>query len=84
MIAFPSVAGFTLYYCVQHRAQPRYPYGLCGPFASEAEATNALERLATMFPAAALCIEAAGFADEAGPMLVQDNGRARQQMEGRA
>lgn len=81
MTAFHNVAGFTLYYCVQHRAQPRYPYGLCGPFASKAEASNALGRLATVFPAAALCIEAAGFADDAGPMLAQDNGRARQQME---
>lgn len=84
MTTFPNAAGFTLYYYVQHSAQLRYPYGLCGPFASEAEASDALGRLAAMFPAASLRIEAAGFADDAGPMLAQDNGRARQQMEGHA
>lgn len=84
MIAFPNVAGFTLYYYVQHSARPRYPYGLCGPFSSQAEASDAMGRLAAMFPAAALRIEAAGFTGDAGPMLVQDNGLARQQMEGHA
>ncbi|MCY1454701.1 hypothetical protein D9M71_717840 [compost metagenome] len=57
---------------------------MCGPFASKAEASEALERIAAMFPAAALRIEAGGFDGDASPMLAQDNGRARQQMEGRA
>ncbi len=84
MTAFPSFGGFTLYYCVQHSAQPRYPYGLCGPFTSKAAASEALERLATVLPAAALRIEAAGFAGDAGPMLMQDTGSTRQQMAGHA
>lgn len=83
MTTFPIVAGFTLYYCVQHSARPRYPYGLYGPFASKAEASEALGRIAAVFPAAALHIEAGGFDGDAGPMLAQDNCRARQQMEGR-
>lgn len=84
MTAFPRIAGFTLYYCVQHGAQPRYPYGLCGPFASEVEASDAMGRLSAVFPATALRIEVGGFAGEVCSMLAKDNGLARQQMESRA
>ncbi len=80
MTAFPSAAGFTLYHYVQHSDQPRYPYGLCGPFTSEAEASEALERIAAVFPSASLHIEEAGFAGDAGPMLAQAHDHARQRL----
>ncbi|WP_455232143.1 hypothetical protein [Geopseudomonas aromaticivorans] len=80
MIAFPIAAGFSLYHYVQHSDQPRYPYGVCGPFTSEAEAAEALERIAAVFPAAALHIEEAGFAGDAGQMLAQANTHARQRL----
>lgn len=81
MTAFPSFGGFTTYHFVQHSAQPRYPYGLCGPFASEAEASEALERIAAVFPAAGLHIEKACFYAAAGPVLAQANAHARQRLE---
>ncbi len=77
---FRSSGGFTLYHYVQHSDQPRYPYGLCGPLISEAEASEALERIAAVFPAAALHIEEAGFAGDAGQMLAQDHAHARQRL----
>ncbi|SFP27493.1 hypothetical protein SAMN05216229_101259 [Geopseudomonas sagittaria] len=80
MIAFTIAGGFSLYHYVQHSDQPRYPYGVCGPFTTEAEASEALERITAVFPAAALHIEEAGFAGDAGAMLAQDHANARQRL----
>lgn len=79
-IAFPCASGYTLYHYVQHSDQPRYPYGLCGPFTTEAEASEALERIAAVFPAAALHIEEASITSRAAPMLAQDHAHARQRL----
>lgn len=81
MTAFAQAGGFTLYHYVQHSDCPRYPYGLCGPFATEVEAAEALERIAATFPTTALHIERAGFADSASRMLTTDNAKARQRLE---
>ena len=78
---FAQSGGFTLYHYVQHADSPRYPYGLCGPFATEADAAEALERIAATFPAAALQIEQGGFAGDASQMLAKDNAAARQRLE---
>ncbi len=77
MSIFTQAGGFTLYHYVQHSDSPRYPYGLCGPFASETEADEALERITTAFPAVEFHIEQAGFAGNAHQMLSQDNAKAR-------
>ena len=81
MIAFAQVGGFTQYHYVQHADSPRYPYGLCGPFGTEADAADALERIAATFPDAALQIELGGFAGDASQMLAKDNAAARQRLE---
>ena len=81
MTTFAQAGGFTLYHYVQHSNHPRYPYGLCGQFATEAEATEALERIAARFPATALRIERAGFPDNASRKLTTDNAKARQRLE---
>lgn len=77
MSTFPQVGGFTVYHYVQNSDSPSYPYGLCGPFVSEAEAAEALERITTAFPAVELHIEQAGFAGNAHQMLSRDNAKAR-------
>ncbi len=81
MTTFAQAGGFTLYHYVQHSNHPRYPYGLCGPFATEADAADALERIAATFPAAALQIEQGGFAGDASQMLAKDNAAARKRLE---
>ncbi|MNN84810.1 hypothetical protein D3C81_2020160 [compost metagenome] len=80
MIAFPIAGGFSLYHYVQHSDQPRYPYGVYGPFTTEAEASEAMERITAVFPAAALHLEEAGFAGDAVQMLAQDHAQARQRL----
>ena len=69
MNTFFRAGGFTQYHYVQHSNSPRYPYGLCGPFATEAEATAALKRIY------------AGFAGNACHMMSTDNAKARQRLE---
>jgi hypothetical protein len=81
MSTFTQVGGFTQYHYVQNSDAPRYPYGVCGPFATEAQATAALERITAVFPAAAFHIEHAGFAGNACHMLTTDNAKARQRLE---
>jgi hypothetical protein len=81
MNSFFQAGGFTQYHYVQSSNSPRYPYGLCGPFATETEATTALKRISAVFPAAACHIEHAGFAGNAHHMLTTDNAKARQRLE---
>jgi hypothetical protein len=80
MNTFTQAGGFTLYHYVQHSDSPRYPYGLCGPFATEDEASEALERITASFPTAECHIEQAGFAGKARRMLSKDNAKARQRL----
>jgi hypothetical protein len=81
MSTFAQVGGFTQYHYVQHSDAPRYPYGLCGPFATQAEAIAAMDRISATFPATAFHIEHAGFAGKAHHMLSTDNAKARQRLE---
>ena len=81
MSTFTQVGGFTQYHFVQHSSSPRYPYGLCGPFATEVEAIAAMDRIAATFPATAFHIEHAGFAGNKRRMLSTDNAKARQRLE---
>lgn len=81
MSTFAQAGGFTLYHYVQHANSPRYPYGVCGPFPAEADAAEALERIAATFPDAALQIELGGFAGDASQMLAKDNAEARKRLE---
>lgn len=81
MITFAQVGGFTQYHYVQHSDAPRYPYGVCGPFATDAEAVAALERIESVFPAVALHIERGMLADDVREMLSTDAARARQRLE---
>lgn len=81
MSTFTQLGGFTNYHYVQHSDAPRYPYGVCGPFATEAEAVGALERIATAFPATDFHIERAGFAGNSHHMLTTDNAKARRRLE---
>lgn len=81
MSTFVRLGGFTQYHYVQHSDAPRYPYGVCGPFAMEAEAIAAMDRIAATFPATAFHIEHAGFAGNKRRMLTTDNAKARQRLE---
>ena len=81
MSTFVRLGGFTTYHYVQHSDDPRYPYGVCGPFATEDEAVAAMDRIAATFPATALNIEHAGFAGNKRRMLTTDNAKARQRLE---
>lgn len=81
MSTFTQSGDFTLYHYVQHSKCPRYPYGLCGPFATEADAVEALERIAATFPDADLQIELGGFAGDASQMLAKDHAAARQRLD---
>lgn len=81
MSTFVHTNGFTQYHYVQHSNSPRYPYGLCDPFATEDEATAAQERITAVLPAAACHIERAGFAGNACHMLATDNAIARLRLE---
>lgn len=80
MSAFTQSGGFTLYHYVQHTSSPSYPYGVAGPFATEADAAEALERIAATLPIAALRIERAGCAGNACLMLATDNAEAGQRL----
>lgn len=81
MITFAQVGGFTQYHYVQHSDAPRYPYGVCGPFTTQAQAIAAMDRIAATFPATEFHIEHAGFAGNKRRMLATDNARARQRLE---
>jgi hypothetical protein len=81
MSTFPQAGGFTLYHYVQHSDCPRYPYGLSGPFATEADAAQALKRIATIFPGAVCHIENASLAGDKRRMLARDNAQARLRLE---
>lgn len=81
MITFAQVGGFTQYHYVQHSDAPRYPYGVCGPFATENEAVAAMDRIAATFPATAFHLEYGGFAGNKRRMLTTDNAKARQRLE---
>ena len=81
MSAFNLLCGHAVYFYVQHSEQPRYPYGVCGPFATDTEADAALERIESVFPAVVLHIERGMFADDVREMLATDNARARQRLE---
>lgn len=80
MSTFTQLGGFTNYHYVQHSDDPRYPYGVCGPFATEAEAMEAMERISATFPATEFHIEQAGFAGNSHQMLTTDNAKARQRL----
>lgn len=81
MTAFQNDGGFTPYHYIQHGDWPRYPFDLCGPFADEAEADAALERIAAVFPSAPLHIESGSFStDNAPQMLAQANAAALQRL----
>lgn len=81
MNTFIQLGGFTQYHYVQHSDAPRYPYGVCGPFATQAQATAAMDRIAATFPATEFHIEHAGFAGNKRRMLTTDNAKARQRLE---
>jgi hypothetical protein len=81
MSTFTQVGGFTQYHSVQHSNAPRYPSGVCGPFATQPQATAAMDRIAATFPATAFQIEHAGFAGNACHMLTTDHAKARQRLE---
>lgn len=79
--AFANNGGFTVYYFVQSTSEPRYPYGICGPFSSESEAENALKRIEAARPSE-VHMEKAGFAIEnASEILASDQLMARLHLE---
>lgn len=80
MNTFINDGHFTQYHYVQHSNDPRYPYGLCGPFANEGEAVEAMKRITAVFQATECHIEHAGFAGDAIQMLTTDNAKARQRL----
>lgn len=81
MTAFINDGHFTRYHYVQSTSNPRYPYGVCGPFASEQEARAALERISAAHLSARLHLEVAGFADDHCDMLSRDQDAARLRLE---
>lgn len=81
MSAFQLTHGFTIYFYVQHSTSPRYPYGVCGPFATEGEALAAMDRIGVVFPDVEFHIEQGTFADDSREMLTKDNAQARQRLE---
>lgn len=81
MSAFTKTGVLTQYHYVQHSNDPRYPYGLCGPFATESEAVEAMERITAVFPATECHVEDAGFAGDKIQMLTTANAKARQRLD---
>ncbi|MCQ2031957.1 hypothetical protein [Stutzerimonas zhaodongensis] len=76
-MTFPKNGPFVSYYFVMDMKDERYPYGCCGPFASQAEAEQALERIARAFPAADLRLGQGGFDIDDDEMLIEAQGKAR-------
>lgn len=80
MTVFTLLDGHAVYFYVQHTGHPRYPYGVCGPFATDAAAEAALDRIEAAFPAVGLHIERGGFMDDKRVMLAKDNALAQQRL----
>ncbi len=81
MTTFASNGPFTVFHYVQSTRSPRYPYGVCGPFACEAEAAEALERITVAHPGADVHLEEGGFAGNAHARLTSDQAAARLRLE---
>lgn len=81
MTSFSSNGPFTAFHYVQSSHSPRYPYGVCGPFASEPEAVAALERITAARPGADVHLEEGGFAGNARASLTSDQAAARLRLE---
>jgi hypothetical protein len=80
MSAFTHADDFADYYCVQNTKLPRYPYGVCGPFASKDEAAQAMDRIASVFPDAALRLERGSSPSGNAYPLDEDQADARQRL----
>ncbi|MOA49205.1 hypothetical protein D3C78_1720580 [compost metagenome] len=81
MTDFRSNGPFAAFHYVQSSRSPRYPYGVCGPFASEVEAAEALERITAAHPSADVHLEEGGFAGNARASLTSDQDAARLRLE---
>lgn len=81
MSTFTLQQGRSVYFCVQRSASERYPYGICGPFATETQAQAALARINSRYPNTALYLERGMFESDARAMLATDNAKARQRLD---
>ncbi|MDH0095425.1 hypothetical protein N7333_02380 [Pseudomonas sp. GD04158] len=77
---FAKHHGFTLFHYVQEDSSPRYPYGVCGPFATAEEAQRAMTRVIAAFPTSHFHTEQGGWMGDCGKALSLDNAKARHRL----
>ncbi|MCQ4253352.1 hypothetical protein [Stutzerimonas stutzeri] len=79
-MTFTKNGPFLNYYFVQNMQNERYPYGCCGPFADQAEAELAMERIGKTFPSAELRLGQGGIDLDRDDLLVEDQNKAREKL----